>query len=236
MACDPSNPEASDSPSCSLPPFRLFDAEAEVRIVERRLPHWSQAGTLCFITFRTHDSMPREVLDQWHADRTRWLAHHGVNARDPQWRGQLDKLGPKVAREFLDIFWNRWHDALDAGHGDCLLRQPALSQVVAESLSHFDGERYELLDYVVMPNHVHLLAAFPDEEAMLQQCDSWKHYTAAQINRRLGWRGRFWQTDGFDHLVRSQAQFEYLRRYIGENPSRARLREGEFMHYSKPLP
>jgi hypothetical protein len=34
-----------------------------------------------------------------------------------------------------------------------------------------------------MPNHVHLLAAFANEEAMLSQCESWKHYTARAINR-----------------------------------------------------
>jgi putative transposase len=86
-----------------------------------------------------------------------------------------------------------------------------------------------------MPNHVHLLAAFPDEEAMLAQCESWKHYTATQINRRLGENGRFWQQDGFDHLVRSEEQWEYLRRYIAANPARARLSEGEYLHFSKKL-
>src|SRR5204862_6392833 len=104
--------------------------------------------------------------------------------------------------------WNRWHDGLDAGHGACVLRQRALAEVVENSLRHFDGDRYELLDFVIMPNHVHLLAAFPDEDAMLAQCESWKHYTATQINRRLKQKGRLWQEDAFDHLVRGEAQFQ----------------------------
>jgi putative transposase len=70
---------------------------------------------------------------------------------------------------------------------------------------------------------------------MLTQCESWKHYTAVQLNRRLRRRGRFWQQDGFDHLVRSAEQFEYLRRYIADNPHRASLSPGEFVHWSKPL-
>ena len=73
------------------------------------------------------------------------------------------------------------------------------------------------------------------ETAMLAQCESWKHYTAVQSNRRLGQRGRFWQADGFDHLVRTEAQFEYLRKYIRDNPQRARLKPGEYRHYSKVL-
>jgi type I restriction enzyme R subunit len=86
-----------------------------------------------------------------------------------------------------------------------------------------------------MPNHVHLLVAFLDEESMLRQCDSWKHFTATEINRALGQRGHFWQQDGFDHLVRSADQFEYLRKYIADNPRRARLPANEFCHWSKPM-
>jgi putative transposase len=116
-----------------------------------------------------------------------------------------------------------------------VLRRPELSAIVAESLLKFDGERYELTDFVVMPNHVHVLAAFPDEDSMLRQCDSWKHFTGREIHRTLGRRGKFWQQDGFDHLVRSIEQFTHLRRYIAENPRKARLRPDEYRHYSKEL-
>lgn len=138
-------------------------------------------------------------------------------------------------RQFFDAFDNRWHDALDSCYGDCVLKVPDLAGIVADSLLHFDGDRYLMLDFVVMPNHVHFLASFPSEPAMLEQCESWKHYTATKINRRLGSKGRFWQQDGFDHLLRSESQFEYVRRYIAANPTRARLAAGEFVHYSKRL-
>jgi putative transposase len=218
-----------------LLPFHLFDPDADVLIIERRLPHWSQAGAVCFLTWRTNDSMPKDILDGWFGDRGRWLAKHGIRADDPRWKIKLARLDPAVVRAFLDKFWNRWHDDLDACHGRCVLRRPELATIVANSLLHFDGERYEILDYVVMPNHVHVLAAFANEEAMLAQCESWKHYTSVQINRRLGEKGRFWQTDGFDHLVRTAIQFEYLRNYIRDNPRRARLRTDEYLHYSKDI-
>lgn len=218
-----------------LLPFHLFDPEADFRVVERRLPHWSQAGAVCFLTWRTIDSLPQDVLDRWFGDRARWLAGHGIRADDPQWRVLLQRLDRNLVRDFLDELWNRWHDSLDAGHGACVLRRPALWAIVTDSLLHFDGDRYEVLDYVVMPNHCHVLAVFPDEEAMLAQCESGKHYTAVQLNRRLGQRGRFWQADGFDHLVRSVEQFAYLRKYICDNPHRARLKPGEYRHYAKVL-
>jgi putative transposase len=219
--------------SSPLLPFHLFDHEAEFWIVERRLPHWSQAGAICFITWRTVDSLPKAVLERWYSDRAQWLRIRGIDPENPRWLRELRQMGSTLARDFLNAFWNRWHDELDASHGACVLRQPELAAIVANSLRHFDGERYLLLDFVVMPNHTHILASFPDEEAMLAQCESWKHFTATQINRRLRQRGRFWQQDAFDHLVRSEEQFEYLRRYIAENPKKARLQPGEYVHYSR---
>ncbi|MGL6096333.1 MAG: transposase [Fimbriiglobus sp.] len=105
---------------------------------------------------------------------------------------------------------------------------------MTRSLHRFDGERYALFDYVVMPNHVHLLAAFPEADAMHRQCASWKHFTAALLNVALRRAGRFWESESFDHLVRTEGQFRYLRRYIAENPAKAGLRAGEYAHYSRP--
>jgi len=216
-------------------PIHLFNRDAEVAIIERRLPHWAQAGAIAFITWRTDDSIPAPVLAQWRADRCRWLHAHGIDPNQPNWQTQLATLRPALQREFRLEFSERWHNELDAGHGACVLSQPALAQVVADSLRHFDGDRYLLTDFVVMPNHVHLLAAFRDEESMLAQSESWKHYTAVKINRARGRKGRFWEQDAFDHLVRSEAQFEWFRRYIADNPSKARIAAGQFIHFSKPL-
>jgi type I restriction enzyme R subunit len=147
----------------------------------------------------------------------------------------LERHADPLSRRFRRFRSTRWHNHLDALHGECALRRPQLHHEVARSLRHFDGDRYELTDLIVMPNHVHLLAAFRNAGAMLAQCQSWKRYTAKRINDVLGRRGRFWQSDAFDHLVRSVEQFDYLRGYIADNPRRARLKEGEYAHFSKRL-
>ncbi|MBM3892271.1 MAG: hypothetical protein FJ388_24405, partial [Verrucomicrobia bacterium] len=152
------------------------------------------------------------------------------------WKVRLAQLSPALVAEFHSTLSVRWQDLLDACHGECVLRRRELARIVSDSLLHFDGDRYEMLDFVVMPNHVHLLATFADEAAMLAQCESWKHFTAAQINRRVGGSGRFWQQDAFDHLVRHEAQFERLRQYIAENPSKAKLPGGEYVHYTQSSP
>ena len=111
-----------------------------------------------------------------------------------------------------------------------------------------DCDRYQMGDFVVMPNHVHLLVAFRDEDLLVTQCTSWKHFTATQINRwlrrngdncrttsgiNLPSSGEFWQVEQFDRLVRSEEDFCRFRWYVAENPGKARLAEDSFRYYTR---
>lgn len=213
--------------------LHFFDPRADFSVIERKLPHRMQAGTVCFITWRTNDSLPKEVVERWRLDRFQWLRRQGINPRAADWRAKLHELDPTLQHQFFEYFSTRWHEELDACHGACVLKDPVNAKIVADSLLYANEERYELTDFVVMPNHIHLLAAFRSEGAMLEQCESWKHFTAHRINRRIDATGRFWQQDGFDHLVRSAEQFEYFQKYIADNPGKARLAGGEYVHWSK---
>lgn len=217
-------------------PSQFFDRNTEVGVIERRLPHWSQAATLAFITWRTWDSIPSDVLKAWLADRARWLTERGVEPMSPVWKLKLGQLPAADRREYSERFSTRWDGLLDECHGECVLRRPALARIVETSLLVFDGNRYRVTDFVIMPNHVHILVSFPDPSDMLRQCENGKRFTARAINAALGRTGRFWQVDGFDRLVRSPEQFLTLRQYIADNPGRAKLRTGEFVHYSRPDP
>ena len=212
--------------------MRFFEPNDHVAVVRRHLPHWAQAGTVCFITWRTHDSIPKAVLAEWLEVRDLWLLQHEIAPTAVDWKEQLARRDPALLAEFHTTFTAQWQDSLDACHGECMLRRPDVAEIISKSLLRFDGERYEILDFVVMPNHVHLLATFPDEAAMLVQCESWKHFTAAQINRLAGRTGQFWQPDSFDHRVRHEAQFCQLRHYIAENPGKAHVKDGEFVLYT----
>ena len=215
--------------------IQCFDPKQEYAVCERRLPHWSQAGTVSFLTFRLWDSIPQPILNRWLKERWDWLRQHGIDPYSGNWRGEVERLDLPQQQDFRDTVMNRWNGDLDACHGSCVLRRPELAKVVSDSLDHFDGDRYELTDYVVMPNHVHVLVAFLDEATMLKQCTSWKHFTATQINKAIGRSGSFWQQDGFDHLVRSPEACDHLRRYIADNPRRANLPASTFVQVSKPL-
>lgn len=71
---------------------------------------------------------------------------------------------------------------LDAGHGSCILQTPEVAACIVDTWQHFDGDRYRLLEWVVMPNHCHVLIE-PCEGAPLGKIVlSWKNYTARFIN------------------------------------------------------
>lgn len=198
------------------------------------MPHWAQASTITFITWRTADSLPASALDRLARERADLLNKYGLDAAG-NWKRQLAQLQPRDRGRIQWRLFTAWDDLLGNCAGACVLARAELSKIVEDSLLHFDGDRYMLTDAVVMPNHVHLLVAFRDEEALVKQCTSWKKFTARQIQATLGKQGEFWQVEQFDHLVRSPEQFEHYRRYIADNPKQAKLPSGSFRYYSKTL-
>jgi putative transposase len=72
--------------------FEFFDPEDDLRITVGNLPHWFQPGVSCFVTFRTHDSLPAEVFQLWSRRREDWLQKHGIDTRTSAWSAELNGL------------------------------------------------------------------------------------------------------------------------------------------------
>lgn len=213
--------------------FHSFDPDAEIEFHRRHLPHWFQAGAATFVTFRTIDSMPREVVQRWHDEIASWLAANGHSADvESDALPDAESLPGRLQAEYRRVRTRGWHDRLDQCHGTCVLRHPMLASIVADTLLHFDRERYDLDCFVVMPNHVHLITQFRNGYTLKKQTDSWLRFSARKINRQLGQKGAFWQPEPFDHLIRSERQFQYLRNYIQSNPVLAGLRQNEFLYWT----
>jgi len=211
--------------------FGSFDPDAEFDIEYRNLPHWFQPGAATFVTMRTADSMPRDVIARWRTELVQWLEKHGFNWNPNHPLPEVESLPEKLQgnyRRQRDRLWN-WH--LDRCHGACILRRPELAGIVLKSLKHFNGDRYDLASAIVMPNHVHLIGQFYNPTTCRKQCTSWMQYTATRINRCIGGSGEFWQSEPFDHVIRSEEQFFYLRRYIAENGTSANLPETDWFYW-----
>ena len=118
---------------------------------------------------------------------------------------------------------------LDQGHGSCLLREPQAAAIVAESLDHFDQQRYLIDSYVVMPNHVHVLFKPLGEHSLVDILHSWKSFTANVLNRKMNREGALWMHESFDTIVRDAEHLRVCRDYIAQNPKKAHLTPDEFV-------
>jgi type I restriction enzyme R subunit len=214
--------------------FEFFDPNEAYRVSMGSLPHWFQPGVTYFMTFRTDDSIPPKVAVEWRQRQRDWLCSHGIDQDRPDWEQSLRTLSDVAYDTFHRTFSREFLAYLDRGYGQCVLRRPEMARIVAESLHHFDGKRYQLGDYVIMPNHVHLLMCLLGDTDIELQCYSWKKFTAGKINQVLDRAGRFWQEESFDHLVRTPEDFERFQQYIAENGPKAGLREGEYLHWRRP--
>ena len=187
--------------------FVGFDPKAPVGFLRSgKLPHWRQDGVTYFVTWRTEDSMPKERVDTWFAERESWLKQHP------------EPWDTKTEEEYYRLFPDRWEKWLDEHHGECLLARPDLRKIVEDVLRHDDGVTYRLKDFVVMPNHVHVLVTPLGKNTLSEAVQEWKSVSAHRINKALGRKGEFWQKEYFDHIVRSAEQREKFKRYIQNNP------------------
>lgn len=117
-----------------------------------------------------------------------------------------------------------WLDAhLDAGHGKCALADPVNAGIVEKALLHFNGERYRLEAWCVMPNHVHVVVRPAPERPLARIVHSWKSFTANAINARLGVTGRFWAREWFDRFMRDDEHLALTAQYVARNPVGAGL-------------
>ena len=181
--------------------FRPYDPHGVVQQTWRNLPHREQPGATYFITFRLADALPTEA------------------------RMRLTEL-----RDLNDHEAFAWVDRyLDEGSGSCLFSHPAHAEIVASALRHFDGDRYGLGAFVVMPNHVHALVQPLEPHTRQQVVHSWKSYTANVLQRLAAIDGQVWQDEGFDRIVRDETELRRFHDYILANPTAAHLPEGTFI-------
>lgn len=169
------------------------------------LPHWEQKGTMSFVTFRLADSLPAEKLAVYASERDMWLKRHPL-----PW-------SEDVAAEYAERFGETIETWLDAGYGQCLLREEANREIVENALRYFNGSRYVLYAFVVMPNHVHVLWRMLEGFEEKSVLTSLKSFTAKAINRRLGRTGAFWQGEYWDRIVRNSRHFSRTAKYIAAN-------------------
>jgi putative DNA methylase len=164
------------------------------------IPHFDMPGLTQTVTFHLIDSMPQRVLLQWREEL----------------RGLPREQSSRERRRRIDAY-------LDLGLGSCYLKDERLARIVQNTLLYYDGERYLLHAWVVMPNHVHTLFTSQSGWTLSKIAHSWKSFTANECNRVLNRKGEVWQQEPFDRYIRNERHYENAVRYIENNPVKAGL-------------
>ena len=168
------------------------------------LPHFDKPGLIQSITFRLFDSVPADVIEKW--------------KRDLEWTEYMAADDPKAFE-----LRKRIEDYSDQGYGECWLRRDDCASVVQRALLHFDADRYHLIEWCVMSNHVHVLIETLPGHPLETILHSWKSFSSKECNRILKRTGRFWMKEYFDRYVRNQKHFDTVVDYIRQNPVKAGL-------------
>ena len=180
------------------------------------LPHWTRGGAAYAVTFRLFDSLPQVVMDEWRAER---------QSIEDRAKSQNRSLTHHELRRLDELYSERVEKQLDAGHGECWLRDPRIAALATGALKHFDGQRYQLISWCVMPNHIHAVVQPAPGFELSQILHSWKRHIAREANKLLDRAGEFWQVEYYDHLIRDEDDLLHAVDYAMNNADSAGLRE-----------
>jgi REP-associated tyrosine transposase len=200
VSCPPYNPGLHRLVEGKLAGSEPLDPEAQAQGFSGwhqrgYLPHRDAPGLTQFVTFRLRDSLPV--------------------SRRAEWAALLRMEDDRKRRKQLEEY-------LDRGHGECSLRCPGVAALAEASLRHFDGQRFQLLAWAVMPNHVHVLVQIW-QMPLATVLHSWKGFIARESNKLLHREGAFWEREYWDTYMRSEEQSAKAVHYTEQNPVKARL-------------
>lgn len=205
--------------------YREFTFDAIMKLnhaktyYRRHLPHILPHSASYFVTFRLFNSLPRIVVDKIVSDYKLTI------------RSLLIKGGDEAKSEIniqREIYFKRFDQLMDrSSFGSQWLKQEQIAQIVAETLHYHDGGRYELICFTIMPNHVHVVFNHDIDHTAVSVTDilqSIKKYSARRANEMLKRTGySFWQNESYDHVIRSDQEYENVIRYVIYNPVKANL-------------
>jgi REP element-mobilizing transposase RayT len=178
------------------------------------LPHWELAGATYSVTFRVHGSLPAEVVDRLHEERRRIA--RAIGGGRPLTAIEEMHLGAYMER--------RYDDALHDNVSIAPLANRDVADALARTLTFFEGERYRLEAWSIMPNHVHTVCTPLAAHTIANILHSWKSFSSNRLQEILGTSGVFWDREYYDRIVRDERDLADTVEYVLRNPEKAGLR------------
>ena len=200
---------AGVSPAASPKKPTFISDNREISKIKRDLPHWTQDQATYALTFRLVDSLPQSVFNIYLGIKKQWADLETLALS----KGDTN-LASDARKRLAEAYHETIEAALERGDGPDWLNNPEVAQLVVNAMKHFEGQRYELLTWCVMPNHVHAIIRLLGDYKLSSIIQSWKSFSAHECNRILNRTGGFWQQESYDHLIRGGDDFYNQRDYI----------------------
>jgi REP element-mobilizing transposase RayT len=197
----------------------------------RNLPHLFIRGYSFFVTIRLAGSLPLSKLDELR------LEFEKEKTTLERRKNQIKDFETKW-EDLKRNYFVKYDSLLDgAKQGPHWLADDRVAALVAESLHWGDVQRYHLIAFTIMPNHIHIvLRPMLDEQHksdtsqestkdyfLTEILENFKKYTAHRANKLLGREGAFWQHESYDHMARNKKELLRSVNYTLMNPVKAGL-------------
>ena len=182
----------------------------------RNLPHWQRESAIYFVTFRLDGSLPQIVVDRLKKEResqSKELFKKGLSEQEIKIAlGKLNKL-----------YFGKFDKLLDGAKGPHHLKNHQFAKITADAIMHFDNDRYKIINFCIMSNHVHLIL-FQLQKELDEILGSIKKFSSRKINKILVKTGQqFWHYENYDHIIRNEKALTNFIQYNLNNPVKAKL-------------
>jgi putative transposase len=108
--------------------------------------------------------------------------------------------------------------------GRCLLQSERNANLLIDVLRSLVAERkFELHDFVIMPDHVHLLIEVGNDMTIEKAMQLIKGRFSHRLSHEQGYKGEVWQRGFTEVQVMNERDLEAHRSYIAGNPVKAGL-------------
>jgi putative transposase len=184
---------------------------------ERNLPHLHSHDYPIFITWREAFTIPASIKQDIEKEITAYRkTHESDNLTAHDLKSKLEK------RRF--VFYDNvlaYNPELPSHLGN-----HDVAEIVSNAIEYYNNQRYNLISYCIMPNHVHLIIVPLDDGkgekySLASIMHSIKRFSAYKINKLMKKAGAFWQREFYDRVIRSDAELANCINYILNNPVKA---------------
>ena len=105
-----------------------------------------------------------------------------------------------------------------------LFAKPEPARIVLQQIVEYRGrDFYKLHAFVIMPEHFHALLTPAEDTSLEKAMQMIKGGSAYKIRQQLAYKFPIWQPGYHDRWIRDAQEYRIHKRYIEENPVRARL-------------